>query len=585
MAEKQADDGWQVVTSKKRKPSAAKDDLTTAANMSSGSSSKGRVFLHGSSSNDDSVSSASKAKGHSTSSKSKSKSEDPDPSVKSESEGPETGLSEFSSSPSSTTSFQAGTDAFTTTSLPPAVESQGRSLQALQLASSGAISPTKSHGSTESASAGEGYVTAQQTPEPSVAGDTKIFRASSSSPELYELAEEGELSSNQEHEPSEIAKGKQREYLEGTPSTEVSQLKQETPSSPSVTSPDAASLDEAMTKAYQDQTRRIIPQAQSPDPDITHQESRPFSKNVKKKDKRNESESFDSSPGTKEPVQHKNEGISEMSSDEHNLTNLKTVPPQPGSENPDSHPCAELTTISPISNPKLSSPVKTESTDDSRVHLASEQPSHPCTISQESSRNDEVEAIAEDPPESVIDYGGDPLGHIIAKDTIQDLPQLSVTTERGSIYNISSSSKPVKDKDSLTFSSSLGESGPLDIDPTSIITSSSSLEPASLVIEPSATATSSSSATMSTPSNQTASSSAHTAPETKDEETTPKPKFAQLASILGLQDSEATAITQSATVAPSIPRRGKDPVYYYTDIMSDLYVCIVHPFADKLNSD
>lgn len=174
MAENDPDDGWKVVTSKKRKPSMAKGDQAAASNMSSESGPKASAS---SMSGFKSLTSpASTSKGRATRSRAKSKRHNKSSGNKPKDE--DTSASELLPTSESTTSAQEASIASPETVFQPEMPDKQPTLIA---ASGGHISPTRSKSSTESVS----YVTAQQSQAP---------ETSSSSSESYDSAEEGGVS-------------------------------------------------------------------------------------------------------------------------------------------------------------------------------------------------------------------------------------------------------------------------------------------------------------------------------------------------------------------------------------------------------
>lgn len=178
MAENDPDDGWKIVTPKRRKPSLAKSGQAQASRMSSETGAKAPASSTPGLKSPSSAESTSK--GRATGSKVKSKRRAKSSHSKAKGEG--TGVSELPPTAESAPSTQGVSLTSPEKVLQPAIEMPDLPQDILATASRGHNSPTRSHSSGESAS----YVSAQQSPAP---------ERSSSSSESYHSTDEGDVSS------------------------------------------------------------------------------------------------------------------------------------------------------------------------------------------------------------------------------------------------------------------------------------------------------------------------------------------------------------------------------------------------------
>lgn len=327
MAENDPDDGWKVVTSKRRKPSMAKSSQALTPNKSSEPSLKASAT---SASNlKSSTSIASTSEWRTTSSKAKSD------------------ASELLPSSEPTRSTQGVPTASPEKNLQPAIEMLDLPQHTLAAASAGHISPTRSHSSSESAS----YVTAQQSQTP---------ETTSISSESYDSADEGGIyldpslyvpnSSSwvppPQHESSSSIP-KAILWVKPASNPEVSP----TASKPSLWQP-SKSKDSPTTlrtslwigAQHSDPHRHEIGEAQVSTDKKEQQEATLVKEN-------------------KFGLRTTGLGTNKASSKQHELAKLAEVSPQSSSENIIPHSNAGLTVLPPTPNPESSSPIFTDTAD------------------------------------------------------------------------------------------------------------------------------------------------------------------------------------------------------------------------------
>lgn len=333
MAENDPDDGWKVVTSKRRKPSMAESSQALTPNKSSEPSLKASAT---SASNlKSSTSIASTSGWRTTSSKAKSDASELLPS--SEPTRPTQGVP--------TTSPEKN--------LQPAVEMLDLPQHTLAAASAGHISPTRSHSSSESAS----YVTAQQSQTP---------ETTSSSSESYDSADEGGVYLDPSLYAPNSSSWVPPPQHESSSSIPEATLWVKPASNPEV-SPTASKP--SKSKDSPTTLRTLWIGAQDSDPH-RHEIGEAQASTDKKEQqeatlvKENKFGLRTTSPDTnKASASNKGSKGSQASSKQHELAKLAEVSPQSGPENIIPHSSAGLTVLPPTSNPESSSPIFTDTAD------------------------------------------------------------------------------------------------------------------------------------------------------------------------------------------------------------------------------
>lgn len=377
MAENGPDDGWEVVTSKKRKPSTAKSDQAGTPTKSSESGPK----TSASSTWDPKspTSTASTPKRRATDSKANSKFHDNSSHNKPKGEG--TGVSELLPTSGSTLSAQGISIASPEAISKPAFEIPDLSQQTLAVASTGRPSPTKSHSSSEFAS----YVTAQPSQAPDIC---------SSSSESYDSADEGEVSLDHSvHLPK-----------------------------PSLWTPIPK------RGSSSDPRSQVMSQVQESTDKTIEQENTHIQENKVESRIANASSS-------KDPALNKegNKSI-QTSSKEHEIAELEVGSTQSGSESVIPQSSAERTIWSPPPNPGSFSPIFTDISDDphqmtvihqsKEVPQASPIPSH----HEEAVVKEDAKLVVEGSPGAVVNHNTESLGNTTEKITAHKRQQLSSPT-------------------------------------------------------------------------------------------------------------------------------------------------------------
>ena len=575
MAENDPDDGWKVVTSKRRKPSLAKSDQAQASGMSSETGVKASASstpgLKGSSSAE------STSKGRATGSKAKSKRRAKSSQSKAKDEG--TGVSEL---PPTAESSPSTSLAFPETTLQPAIEMPDLPRDVLATASRGHSSPTRSHSSGESAS----YATARQSP---------ALERSSSSSEAYHSTDEGDVSSAPAFDmldPSLWTPTQQRESASGVlkassfinPSSnpEVSP----TAPRPSLWQPstteDSSTTPNTLSTVTQDSgpKHQVVGQIQGSTDETEKQEPTLIEENTV------ESTTHPSTDNTTASNKQEDKSIGK----------LEEVSPESSSKNIVGHSSAELTDLPPAPSSGSFPPISTvgsDVSDDPHQRVETYQSGHVPETSPIPSHRAEV--LVEEDASLTIEGSSeviinDDTESLSQKNTIQTNPQLSLTPEASTIHehlepsssirqdsrlgsvppisvDLQSNSRPsiiVAPGEGSSFSSSihpelrllppqsnLTPSIPTQHQIPTITLNATPQELASVKTDTPASTVSSTTSKMSSNSEETGITSTSVQPEkgeeettqeeTKQEETTqeeatreettPKPKFAQLASI------------------------------------------------------
>lgn len=419
MAENNLDEGWKVVTSKKRKPNIASSGQGVARNDAPDSSPKASASATSDLKSPTSTASAFKRRA----SRSKAKSKRHDSSSQNKPKSQDTGASELlptseSKSPTKRSSIAAQESTFQ-----PGIETPDLQQQILAAASQGRISPAKSHYSSESAS----YVTAQQS---------QASEISSSSSESYYSADEGEVSLDPSlHFPKPS-------LWTPTPRSESSPLISKAsmwvnPSSSHEVSPTAPkpslwqrskskdSLAISRTSLWigtqdSDPKGRMISQVQE-SANETEQQEITLSKE-------NKSELRTTNPTTSKVSASNKEGNKgiQASSEENEIAKLKEVSSQSGSENIIPHSGARLTILSPTPSPGSFSPISIEIPDvsdnlhqrvaiDQREHVPEE--SHVLSHREEAIVEENANLVVEGILDVVINDDAESLGNTTGKIT------------------------------------------------------------------------------------------------------------------------------------------------------------------------
>lgn len=425
MAENDPDDGWKVVTSKRRKPSLAKSGQAEAETGIKASASYTPGLKSPSSAE-------STSKGRATGSKAKSKRRAK--SSRSKAKGAGTAVSELPPTAESAPSTQGVSLASPETILQPAIEMPDLPQESLATTSRGHNSPTRSHSSGESVS----YVTAQQSPAP---------ERSSSSSESYDSADEGGVSLHPSfHMPNQSlwTPTPQRESTSGVPkaalSINASSNSEVSPTAPrpSLWQPskteDSPTTPITLWTGTQDSHSKhhVIGQVQVSTDKTEQQEPTLIEEN------RIESRTHPSTENASASNKEGNKSI-QTSSEAHEIAKLEEVSPESSSKNIVLHSSAELTVLPPAPSSGSFPPIFTVVSDVSEdphqrvetyqsghVPEASPIPSH----REEALVEEDASLMIEGTPEVMINDDTESLGQ---KNTAQTNPQLSLTPDTSTI--------------------------------------------------------------------------------------------------------------------------------------------------------
>lgn len=418
MAENDLDEGWKVVTSKKRKPSMVSSGQGVARNESSESGPKASASSTSDLKSPTSTASASKRRA----SRSKAKPKRHDNSSQNKPKGEDTGASELLPTSESKSSTKGCSTAAQETNFQPGIETPDLQQQILAAASQGHISPAKSHSSSESAS----YVVAQQSQAPEI---------SSSSSESYYSADEGEVSLDSslhvpkpslwtptpQNEPSPLIP-KASLWVNSSSNHEVSPTARK-PSlwqpSKSEDSPSIPRTSSCTGTQDSDPKSHMISQEEVSAGKTEHQETTIS--------KENKSEPRTTNPSTSKVSVSNKEGKGiQISSEENDIAKLKEVSSQSGSKKIVPHSGARLTILSPTPSPGSSSPISIEIPDVSdNLHqrVAIYQPehvpeeSHILSHQEEAIVEENANLVVEGIPDAVINDDADSLGNTTGKIT------------------------------------------------------------------------------------------------------------------------------------------------------------------------
>ncbi|MCJ1425127.1 hypothetical protein MMC29_003015 [Sticta canariensis] len=514
MAENDPNDGWKVVTPKRRKPSLAKSGQAQASRMSSETGAKASASSTPGFKSPSSAESTSK--GRSTGSKAKSKRRAKSSHSKAKGEG--TGISELPPTAESAPSTQGVSLVSPEKILQPAIEMPDLPQDILATASRGHDSPTRSHSSGESAS----YVTAQQSP---------ATERSSSSSESYDSTDEGDVFSAPSFDMLNQSLWTPTQQRESTSGVLKASLFINASSNPEV-SPTAQP---SKTEDY-----RITPitlwtgtQDSGPKHHVIGQVQVSTDKTEKQEPTLIEENRIESRthPST-------DNATASNKKEDKSIAKLEEVSPESSLENIVLHSRAEPTVLPPATSSGSFSSICTvvsDVSDDPHQRVETYQSGHvPETspipsLREETLVEEDASLMIEGTPEVIINDDAESLGQ---KNTTQAKPQLSLTPEASTIHeDLIPSSSIHQELGLLPSQSTPTPSMPTQHEIPTHTLIATPQEFASIRADTTASTVDTTTSKMSSNSEQTENGSTSIQPEKAGNETTPKPKFTQLASI------------------------------------------------------